>query len=72
MERVRAGVKSKGKGKEGRSMVKNTLIRSVKIISICSWNVKKTGLVFCGGGRMGLPRLLLLRMGSPNCEGVLR
>jgi hypothetical protein len=36
------------------------------------WNAKKTGLVVCGGGRQGSFRLLLLRMGSPNCEVVLR
>ena len=36
------------------------------------WNVKKSGQVVCGGGRLGLFRLLLLRMGSPNCEVVVR
>ena len=36
------------------------------------WNVKKSGQVVCGGGRLGLFRLLLLRVGSPNCEVVLR
>ncbi len=42
-------------------------------VSDCGcWNQKQTGLFFFGGGRMGLPRLLLVRIGSPKCEVVLR